>query len=147
MQKFQFRLEALLNYRKMQTNQAQTEHGVAEVKWQQALTVLTALRDEKVKHELFVRESKTKPIAIESLLLFDAYQNKLVNKIADQEKATRIANEYRNTCRQRLSDALKRQKLVERLREKRWAQYTQDGLRQEQLELDEIGLQLYVRGE
>ena len=46
-------------------------------------------------------------------------------------------------------DVYKRQKLksIERLKERRFAEYLEEQLHEEQKQLDEIGLQLYVRAE
>jgi flagellar FliJ protein len=147
MQRFRFRLEALLNYRKLQTDQAQAELGRATVEWQNQLALLAALFDKNEKIEDFLRNIQQTSIIVDDLISCHEYRQLLKNKIDQQKETVRIAEQYCEECRQCLVESLKRQKLVEKIREKRWTQFTEELLRQEQKELDEIGLQLHVRGE
>ncbi|MDF2500580.1 MAG: flagellar export protein FliJ [Anaerosporomusa subterranea] len=147
MQRFQFRLEALLKYRKLQTDQAQAELGQATVEWQNQLSALNTLFEKKEQLSEHLRDIQQTPILVDDLVSCHEYGQILRNKINQQKETVHIAEQYCDECRQRLSESLKRQKLVEKIREKRWTQFNEELLRQEQKELDEIGLQLHVRGE
>lgn len=147
MQRFQFRLEALLKYRKLQTDQAQAKLGQAIVEWQNQLAALNTLFDKNKQLSDHLRDIQQTPIFVDDLIACHEYGQLLRTKIDQQTETVRMAEQYCDECRQRLSESLKRQKLVEKIREKRWTQFNEELLRHEQKELDEIGLQLHVRGE
>ena len=147
MQRFQFRLESLLKYRKLQTDQAQAELGQATVEWQNQLSALNTLFEKNDQLSEHLRDIQQTPILVDDLVSCHEYGQILRNKLNQQKETVRIAEQYCDECRQRLSESLKRQKLVEKIKEKRWSQFNEELLRQEQKELDEIGLQLHVRGE
>lgn len=147
MQRFQFRLKALMKYRKLLTEQFQAELGRATAAWQSELTLLTTHIDNKQQLENSLRDLQQKPIPVDSLITCHIYGKRLKELIIHQQESVNNAERRCNTCREQLSEALKRQKLVEKLKEKRWLQYTEEQLQYEQKQLDEIGLQLYVRGE
>lgn len=147
MQRFQFRLEALLKYRKLQTDQAQAELGQATVEWQNQLTALNTLFNKNEQLADHLRDIQQSSILVDDLISCHEYGQLLKSKIDQQIETVRIAEQFCDNCRQRLSESLKRQKLVDKIKEKRWTQFNEELLRQEQKELDEIGLQLHVRGE
>jgi flagellar FliJ protein len=147
MQRFQFRLEALLTYRKLQTDQAQAELGRATVEWQNQLVTLNTLFDESEQLVDRLRQIQQTAFLVDDLICCHEYEQHLRIRILQQQKSVHLAEQYCNESRERLSEALKRQKLVEKIKEKRWTQFSEELLRQEQKELDEIGLQIHVRGE
>lgn len=147
MLRFRFRLEALLKYRKLQTNQAQAKLGQAITEWQNQLAVLNTLYEQAEQLADHLREIQQTAITVDELIACHEYGQFLKSSIKQQKEAVHKAEQYCEICREQLSEALKRQKLVEKIKEKRWNQFSEEMLRQEQKELDEIGLQLHVRGE
>lgn len=147
MQRFRFRLEALLNYRKLLTDQTQAELGRAVSTWQYEVGRLESLNLENDQLHSRLRLLQQKSVAVDELMFCYSYSERLRQSISDQEDAVMRAENYRDECRDRLAEALKGQKLVEKIKEKKLTQYQEELLSQEQKELDEIGLQLYVRGE
>lgn len=147
MQRFQFRLETLLHYRTLQKNIAQSALGQAEIAWRAANEELTALHTKKEQLEDILRDTQTEHIKVESLIFCHTYGLRLKTQITHQQEAVAVADEQRIECRRQLVEAQKKQKLVEKLKANRLSQYNTEILAQEQKELDEIGLQLYARGE
>ncbi|MDU4959908.1 MAG: flagellar export protein FliJ [Sporomusaceae bacterium] len=147
MQRFRFRLEALLHFRKLQTEQAQARLGEATVEWQKQSQTLQSLQSEEREAAVYFRQLQQTPVTADDFVAFHAYKQMLKNKISCQTEAVATAAAQREECRQQLAETLKRQKLVEKLKEKRLQQYNEELLRLEQKELDEIGLQLHARGE
>lgn len=147
MLRFRFRLEALLKYRKLQTNQAQAKLGQAITEWQNQLAMLNTLYGQAEQLTDHLREIQQTAITVDELIACHEYGQFLKSSIKQQKEAVLKAEQYCEICREQLSEALKRQKLVEKIKEKRWNQFSEEMLRQEQKELDEIGLQLHVRGE
>ena len=147
MQRFQFRLEALMKYRKLLTEQFQAELGRATAKWQIELALLTTHIENNQNLENNLRDLQQKPVSVASLITCHMYGKRLKEMIKQQQESVHNAERHCDICREHLSEALKRQKLVEKIKEKRWLQYSEEQLQQEQKQLDEIGLQLYVRGE
>lgn len=145
MQKFHFRLEALLKYRRQLTDQAQAELAQAVVSWQTELEKQQALLADQRRLDILMRDLQQKNVAIDELIYCHNYSLRLEKLISDQVENVMTAEQHKEFCREKLAETLKRQKLVEKIKEKRLAQYQEDLLRHEQQDLDEIGLQLFVR--
>ena len=147
MRRYQFRLQTLLNYRKMLTNQAQAELGRAVKEWQMQVDILNSLTIDNENVEAQLRKIQQKPVAIDELLDCHTYGALIKHKIQQQRERVQSAERYCSECRAKLAETMKHEKLVQKLKEKRLAQYKEELLCQEQKDLDEIGLQLYTRGE
>ena len=145
MQKFRFRLEALLKYRRQLTDQAQAELGKAIVHWQRELDRLENLQSILSQNEAYVRGLQQNSVTIDELIQCHTYGKRLEQLILAQEEQVRLAAINMESCREKLAESMKQQKLVEKIKEKRLLKYQEELLAQEQKDLDEIGLQLFVR--
>lgn len=145
MKKFQFRLETLLKFRRMQKEQAQ-------LKLAQAVQRLLAERErlvdlEKVLNENIsrFRDTQNQMMTIETLKNYQAYFNKIRENIKVQNIRIDEAQIVQQECLNELQKAVKSCEAVEKLRVKRMLQYQAEALSEEQKFLDELGLQIYVR--
>ncbi len=147
MQAFRFRLEALLKYRTMQKEKAQAdliEAAAALRKEQLLLTSLEQKWDENIRMLREQRQSNDRN-KVEIFKLYELYFDKLKRDINEQKEQVAEAEIVHDDCMSVLAEALKREKVVEKFREKKHQQYLQECLAEEQKALDEIGLQIYVR--
>ncbi|MDR7865456.1 MAG: flagellar export protein FliJ [Sporomusaceae bacterium] len=145
MRPFQFRLETLLKLRRMQEEQAQIKLAEATAQYVAEREALAALEAELADHVAEYRRTLSEPVTVAVLKMFRDYNDKLKGDISLQHIRVESAAHRRQECLAALEEAARARKLVEKLREKRLAQYQAEALLEEQKLLDELGLQAFVR--
>jgi len=145
MKPFHFRLEVLLEFRKMQKEQSQ-------IAFVQATNQLTSEKELMTKLEAQLTDSiasrdmrQQQFLTIEVFKSFRYYFDKISGDIATQSQRIIQADEHRRQCLQALAKAEKDYKIVEKFREKKMQKYQMEAMNEEQKLLDEIGLQIYTR--
>ncbi len=146
MRPFQFRLETLLKFRHMQEEQAQIRLAEATARYVAERDALTALQSSLTGHMDNFRNQLSEPITVAILKVLRDYADKLKGDISAQALKVEAADHSRRECIAALEEAAKARKLVEKLREKKLAQYQAEALLEEQKLLDELGLQAFSRG-
>jgi len=142
---FQFRLETLLKFRRMQEEQAQVALAEATAAFVAEQEALSALETELAAYVDDYRRKRREPVEISTLKMLRDYYDKLKGDIARQQGRVDDADRKRRECLAVLEEAAKARKLVEKLKEKRFAQYQAEALLEEQKLLDELGLQAFSR--
>lgn len=145
MRQFQFRLETLLKFRRMQEEQAQVRLAEATALYVAERDRLAALEAELAAHVADYRRTLSEPVTVAVLKTFRDYNDKLKGDISLQHVRVETAAHRRQECLTALEEAARARKLVEKLREKRLAQYQAEALLEEQKLLDELGLQAFAR--
>ncbi len=145
MRPFQFRLETLLKFRRLQEEQAQVKLAEATAQYVAERDRLAALEAELAAHVADYRRQLAEPVTVAVLKMFRDYNDKLKGDISRQHVRVETAAHRRQECLTALEEAARARKLVEKLREKRLAQYQAEALLEEQKLLDELGLQAFVR--
>lgn len=145
MRPFQFRLETLLKFRRMQEEQAQVRLAEATAAYVAERDRLDALETKLAEHVENYRRVQDEPVSITTLKLCRDYNDRLIGDISHQRVRVSTAEARRMDCIAALEEAAKARKLVEKLRDKRLAQYQAEALLEEQKLLDELGLQAYSR--
>ena len=145
MKKFQFRLQALLRYKKHLEQMARQEMAKAVAEVNACEMEIQRLVHERLNAALRLEERVAKGIRSGE---FKRYQEFLVimDQIIVQERIRKqrlekIMEEKRSMLTQRTIE----KKAMERLREKRAEEYTRDMLREEQKMLDEVASLKRVR--
>lgn len=145
MKKFTFRLETLLKVRIMQEEEAQIKLSQATqsylIEKEKEDTLLLA--QENTINEFRIKQYEV--LTVETLKNYHFFLDKIKEELFLQLKRTQAAAEYRMECLKELEDAVKNRKLVEKLKEKQWLEYQEQALREEQILLDEIGIQAYTK--
>lgn len=145
MKRFQFRLETLLKFRKMEEEQAQIKLTEANIRLYKEQELLQQLQNQLTAClELLSREQTASP-TIETLKTFSYYIDKTKRDIVGQQEQIVKAEAHRQECLAVLEEAVKQRKLVDNLREKRLEQYNREVLQEEQKVLDELGTQAFMR--
>ncbi len=145
MRPFQFRLETLLKVRRMQEEQAQVKLAEATAAFVAEQELLTALEVDLAGHVADYRRQLRETVPVATLKMLRDYYDKLKGDIARQQENVAAADGKRRECLAVLEEAAKARKLVEKLKEKRLAQYQAEELLEEQKLLDELGLQAFSR--
>ena len=147
MKAFRFRLQALLQYRVMQKEKAQADLIEAASRLRKEEAQLKVFEEKWVENMTVLREQRQDGCRNKADLfkLYELYFDKLKRDIAEQKGRIREAKAIHEVCLANLAEAVKREKVVEKFKEKKHQQYLQECLSEEQKALDEIGLQIYVR--
>ena len=145
MRRFQFKLQSLLDFRKIREEQAQAEFAKAtrvflheKEKLQQMQTVLTETLNG-------MKEEQAKQSSSIMLKMFQEYIDTTREGIRLQGAKVIAAGERRQKCLKAFEEASRKRKVVDNLRDKRLQQYQEEVLQEEQAFLDELAGQRYIR--
>ena len=148
MKKFRFQLETLLKVTKRKKEEAEIKFAEAsrilEERRQQLQQFLIEMQEGQRDYEKLMKEGKK--VTVDSIMIYTSYINFKREQI---EKQQQLIMEAKARKQERLDELLKRMnklKSIEQLKEKRFQQYQEEVLAEEQKMLDEIGLQLTMRG-
>ena len=145
MKLFHFRLEKLLEFRKMQKEQSQIAFLQATNQLRSEKGLLMELERKLGENIALINVRQQQPLTIDVLKSFRYYFDKISFDIVKQKQCVMQAAEQREICLNALSEAEKNHKIVEKFREKKLQHYQIEAMNEEQKNLDEIGLQIYTR--
>ncbi|WP_312421785.1 flagellar export protein FliJ [Anaerospora hongkongensis] len=145
MKQFKFQLETLLRMRRLQQEEAQMRLVQATSRYQTELTALERLENEQKMQLAQFRAEQSKRQTIDTLKNYYFYFDKLNVSITVQQEQVEAADQQRCHCLTELAAATTKLKLVEKLKEKRLAEYKAEMLQQDQKLLDELGMQVFMR--
>ena len=145
MKPFRFRLETLLEFRKMQKEQSQIIFLQATNQLRIEKELLVELEGKLTENMQLLRVSQQQSLPVEKLKFFQYYFDKINKDISNQNETIAQAKEHCEECLQKLAEAEKNHKIVEKFREKKLQHYQIEAIQEEQKLLDEIGLQIYTR--
>jgi len=147
MKRFRFQLETLLKVTRMKKEQAEVAFAAAVRHLDEARAYQRVLLEEMQRGQHDYEDiSKTGTrITIGRLMSFNQFFSWKRQQIEDQQQVILQANADRQRCLRELLAQMRSLKSIERLKEKRLAEYKEEALREEQKMLDEIGLQLTAR--
>ena len=147
MKKFKFQLETLLKVTRMKKEEAEVAFAEAVRRLEDARAYQRRLLEEmhqgQQDYERLSREGTR--IKIGTLMSFNRFFGWKRQQIEDQQLVILSANAERQKRLKVLMEQMSALKSIEKLREKRLAEYKAEVLQEEQKMLDEIGLQLTMR--
>lgn len=145
MAKFVFRLEVLLNMRRRAEEKAQKVLAAAMQLLELEKKNLIELENILVQNVEHFEEMQKKPIPVDKFRLMSAYIERIGEEI---EKQKCLIIETEKTVRVRLMElqkAVQDRQIVDKLKERRLAQYDFEQLQEEQKLLDEMGTQRFKK--
>jgi len=147
MKKFRFQLETLLKVTRMKKEEAEVAFAEAVRRLEEARSYQRQLLEEmhrgRLDYENLSKEGTR--IKIGTLMSFNQFFGWKRQQIEDQQQVILAANAERQKRLKVLMEQMSALKSIEKLREKRLAEYKAAVLQEEQKMLDEIGLQLTMR--
>ena len=147
MKKFKFQLETLLKVTRMKKEAAEVAFANAVRELEEARAYQRQLLEEmhqgQTDYEKLSKEGTR--IKIGTLMSFNRFFGWKRQQIEDQQLVILSANAERQKRLKVLMEQMSALKSIEKLREKRLAEYKAEVLQEEQKMLDEIGLQLTMR--
>ena len=145
MKPFRFRLETLLNFRKIQKEEAQIAFLQANNELRIEKEKLADFKARLVENIIILQELQQQALSIEMFKSFQYYFDKINIDITQQSQVILKKEEQCGLCLKALAEAERNYKIVEKFREKKLAHYHFETMAEEQKILDEIGLQIYTR--
>ncbi|MBR1396599.1 MAG: flagellar export protein FliJ [Selenomonadaceae bacterium] len=148
MKKFKFQLETLLKVTRRKKDDAELKFA----------EVSRRLEEQKKQLQLFMFEMKQgqtefaevtgegKTVTIGIIMTYNSFFNWKKHQIETQQKLILDTTQEKQQKLKKLMELMTYLKSIEQLKEKRLREYNEELLFEEQKMLDEIGLQLYVRG-
>ena len=147
MKKFRVQLETLLKVTRMKKEEAEVAFAKAVRALEEERAYQRQLLEEMAQgqrdYEKISKEGTH--IKIGRLMSFNQFFGWKRQQIEDQQQVILRANAVRQKALKVLMEQMSALKSIEKLREKRLAEYKAEALREEQKMLDEIGLQLTMR--
>ena len=145
MQKFRFKLQRLLDFRKIREEQAEAEFAKATRVFLHEKELLHQLETKLADSFDRLKLEQEKPSSLLTLKLFQDYIDRTREGIKLQAVKVTAAADRRQQCLRKLEEAARKRKGVESLKEKKLQQYHEELLQEEQAFLDELSGQRYIR--
>lgn len=145
MQKFRFKLQRLLDFRKIREEQAEAEFAKATRVFLHEKELLRQLETKLADAFSRLKLEQEKSSSLLTLKLFQDYIDTTREGIKLQAVKVAAAADRRQQCLRKLEEAARKRKGVESLKEKKLQQYHEEALQEEQAFLDELSGQRYIR--
>ena len=139
--KFRFRLEALLKIRADAVKEAKNSLNIAlryRYEKERQIENLKNVKQEQLEKRLNVSKAQDMQILKDHI-------NSIDNQIANEELEKQKLIEIENARRMRLNEAMKEEKVILKLKEKKLQEHEQELKREETNFLDEIASQQYMK--
>ena len=138
MSKFFFKLQPLLNVKQQMEDNLKNELGKALRQLEKEKAVLAGIKEEKRRHILEFNEKAGKGISVKTLRDYNVYISHLNDKILLQKEKVKIASDNVDKIREELLKIIKEREILEKLKEKKFAEFLEEQLKEEQKINDEI---------
>ena len=145
MQRFHFKLQKLLDYRKIREEQAEAEFAKATRVFLLEKDRLKQLETTLVETFDLLKAEQGKPSSLLMLKMFQDYIDRTREGIRLQAVKVAAAADRRQSCLRLFEEASRKRKVVDNLREKKLEQYQAEVLHEEQSFLDDLAGQRYIR--
>ena len=145
MQRFHFKLQKLLEYRKIREEQAQAEFAKATRVFLLEKGKMLQMEATLVKTFDLLKAEQGKPSSLLMLKMFQDYIDRTREGIRLQAVKVAAAADRRQSCLRLFEEASRKRKVVDNLRAKKLEQYQAEVLHEEQSFLDDLAGQRYIR--
>lgn len=145
MKRFEFGLQTKLDVTVTREDQAKQELALRRAQLDSEKRRLQALEAEREQCYQRLRQGQQEVLQLDQLALVKSYLPRLKERIAAQAEQVRRAENEVQAAQQRLQELMQERKALEKLRDKEYAEYQQEVLRQEQLVIDEVAITGYWR--
>ncbi len=146
MKKFKFQLETLLKVTKMEKEKAEVELAKISKLLTEQQEYMEKLRQEMQQGQKdYERLTEGARITVGTLMTYNSFFAWKREQLQLQDEAILQSKAQKSKRLQQLLAVRNKLESIEQLREKRFNEFRQEQLFEEQKQLDEIGLQIYTR--
>ncbi|MCM2674738.1 flagellar export protein FliJ [Alkalicoccobacillus plakortidis] len=142
---FQYSLQKLMDIKEREKEEAENIYSQAVKTFEEVATALYHLLKRKESLEADARLKLAKKVSIQDIQSMQSSMLFLQEAIQKQQHLTQLARKKMDEKQQLLIDASFEHKKHEKIREKKYMQFTLEEKRLEQLSMDEISIQRFVR--
>ena len=142
---YQFNLEPLLNHRRYQVEVLQKELADLRIRLDAEKDKLWLLRQKKRKTVLRLQEKQTDGRPASEIKLYIDFVEQLSKEMEAQKQNVLAAERNFSLKRQDLVAAMKKRKILDRLKEKGLQAYEQEQLKKERNLMDEVAAHQFTR--
>lgn len=142
MKRFRFSLEKVLRLRSQQMEQAKRALALAQLEESSAREAVNAVRTALAQRTAQAGEREGRPLTASEFAAARTWIQHLQKQLELAEAELAAARERTNQRRKELLAARRRERALEKLRERRLEQYSLEAQREEQKEFDEYGIRL-----
>jgi flagellar export protein FliJ len=135
--KFSFKLQTLLKVKTQQEDNLKNELGKAIRKLEEENSILRRIEFEKNKY-IFEFNEKSRKTTVNNLIKFNNYISHLTNKIMLQKENINLASHNVDKVREDLIKIVKEREILDKLKDKKYAEYLIEQNKDEQKINDEI---------
>lgn len=146
MKPFRFRLEKLLNIRQQQTKLAQNNLAQAQMRTRQTEALLAAAQAERLASEEALLAKRQRRMTALQWQLSTQLHEALIEREREAEAALAAARQHEEAKRAELAEAERKQKTLERLKERQFEEYRYAMEAWEQAQIDEMAQNIYREG-
>ena len=146
MKRFRFKLQRVLDIKRIREEQRQLEVALAERRRAEAVEEVASLRRSLAQCERQLRSFSGASIPVERLALLSESAARLRQEIKQSETRVAAAVQGLGLAKAAHLEAVKERKSMERLRERRLAAFREELARAEQKEMDEMAQTVGTRG-
>jgi flagellar FliJ protein len=136
--KFVFKLQAVLNLKKQIEENLKNELGKAVQELERQKKKLMDIELERATYYQEINDKSSSGISVGKLKEFSSYISHLNEKIKQQKNNIKRAQKTVDKYREQLIIAVQERKMMEKLREKKYAEFMKEQQREEQKAIDEI---------
>ena len=143
MNRFRFRLESVLRFRRAKEDEKKRGFGTTVGHLKHEKDRYNEIIDASDRHNRRVEKSGTGKISVRNLINNFNYTRHLYKRKADQNKAVQDAQRVVDEKRAELIEATKKKKVLERLKGRKLEEHNKAALKEEQALIDEAASQRF----
>jgi len=141
--RFRFRLESLLRFRAAKEEEKKREFGVVLGHLKHEDERYNNIINNIDQHDRFMEESGQGKTSVRTLIYNFFFARSLEKRKSEQKKVVKKAEKLAGEKRSELTEATKKKRILERLKENKLEEYNQAVIKEEQALIDEFATQRY----
>lgn len=138
MKKFKFKLDPVLNLRKKEEEAIAQELAVVQSERLKILNIIETIESGIQSQYLIIKDTYANSIDINVIRLATQYLKSLKTRKADAEIEVKKKDEEILKIKDRLAEAMKKRKIIEKLKENKFEQYREEFNKNDNFIMDEI---------
>ena len=142
---YRFNLQVLLDYKRHIEEGLQIELSHVQRKLEKERQLLISYQSEKSYYEEDLARREEREINVDEGILYRDYLRRMRIKIKKRREAVAEIRVELDKKREKLLDATKKRKALEKIKEKDWKRFLYKLKRRERLFIDEVGIRKYQR--
>ena len=138
MKKFSFNLDTVLDYKEQVLESKQNEHGKAMAAQNEQEIIVNQIKQEYKFNKEQLNEKRMQGLSVVEALSYESYMNHLDTRIKQEIKKLESLTEFQEKKRSEVVEAKKETSTIEKLKDKKKAEYDKVVLKKDELFVEEF---------